>query len=208
MTVSPSMPRLLDLSLPPSSLPSSDSSLYLSPQMPNILKFSSPPSSSSQSGTGFSTLSDLDAIALDADPQIPSSLLPAPPSHISLDISHHEVSRSTQIDLDNASQESTGEYLRRFSANGSLKPSDLYRLQPSLLSETFSLPPFIPPPVPRSFLLEGGSFGSMDWPPIGSSLLPEEGNVRKDEDKVLKRSKSLDRSFGVAKTLILPFQHP
>jgi hypothetical protein len=48
----------------------------------------------------------------------------------------------------------------------------------------------------------------MDWPPIGSSLLPGERNVWKDEDKVPESSKLLGKSLEVAKPLILPFQDP
>jgi hypothetical protein len=142
----------------------------------------------------FSTLSDLDVITPDADS------LPPPSSHISLDISRHEVSLNTSVDLDNASHESTGECLcERFSANGSLKHPDLYRLLPSPLSEDFSLSPFL---LPRTFLSERNSLGSMDWPPIGSSLLPADGNARHDE--LLEKRKSLDSE--VAKTIAdLPF---
>jgi hypothetical protein len=46
-------------------------------------------------------------------------------------------------------------------------------------SEDFSLPPFI---LPRTFLSERNSLGSVDWPPIGSSLLPEDENARQDDN--------------------------
>jgi hypothetical protein len=145
----------------------------------------------------FSTLSDLDVVTLDADPPILDLPLPPPSSHISPDVSRHEVSLNTRIDLDNSSQESTSEYLsERFSANGWLKYPDLYRRRPPPLSEKFPLPPFLLPR--RSFLSERDSFGSMDWPPIGSSLLPTEGNARRDKNKVLERRKSPDSGFSCA----------
>ncbi len=72
---------------------------------------------------------------------------------------------------------STGECLS-LSANGSLKNLDLCHL-PSPLSEVFSLPSFH---LPRTFLSERNSLGSVDWPPIGPSLLPEDGNAPQDDN--------------------------
>ncbi|KAF8483954.1 hypothetical protein DFH94DRAFT_725620 [Russula ochroleuca] len=173
MTVSPSMSRHLDLSSPPLSLPSRDSSYYLSPQkcsatppacaspqfcpidtdpkaithntdiqdcdsiymtvppsLPCILDFSLPPSSSF-----CLTDIDLDVITPDADPQILDSPLPPPSSHISLDISHHEASLNTHIDLDSPSQEST---TPRF------VPSSTPFAIPDILSSSVSPSPVIP----------------------------------------------------------------
>jgi hypothetical protein len=48
-------------------------------------------------------------------------------------------------------------------------------------SEDFSLPPFR---LPRTFLLEGNSLGSVDWPPIESSPLSEHGNARQDDNSL------------------------
>jgi hypothetical protein len=73
---------------------------------------------------------------------------------------------------------STGECLLSLSANESLKSLDLCRLPPPL-SEVFPLPPFH---LPRTFLSERNSLGSVDWPPIGSSLLPEDGNAPQDDN--------------------------
>lgn len=73
MTVSQSMPRFLDLSFPPSSLPFSDSSLYLSHQSPCILDYLLPPSSSAHPSSGVST-----SISLDAGPQITDTFLETP----------------------------------------------------------------------------------------------------------------------------------
>jgi chromosome segregation ATPase len=39
-----------------------------------------------------------------------------------------------------------------------------------------------PPSLLRAFLSKGSSLGSVDWPPIGSSLLPAGTNVRLDDD--------------------------
>src|SRR5579863_2090304 len=45
---------------------------------------------------------------------------------------------------------------------------------PPLLSEPFSPPPSI---LPRTLSSERNGVGSVDWPPTGSSLVPEGGNV-------------------------------
>jgi len=117
---------------------------------------------------GLLTFSDLDAIPPDADSP------PPPSSPIFLNTSSYEVTLNTTVDLDYA-----GECLcESFSAYQSFKYPDLSRLLPSTLSEDFSLPPFF---LPRTFLSERNGLGSMGWPPIGSSLLPPDGNARQDE---------------------------
>ena len=57
-----------------------------------------------------------------------------------------------------------------------LKDSDLCHI---LQSEDFLLPTF---PLPRTFLSERNSLDSVDWPPTGSSLLPEGENAPKDDN--------------------------
>jgi hypothetical protein len=48
--------------------------------------------------------------------------------------------------------------------------------------EDFSLAPFeIPRALPRAFSSAGNSFGSVDWPPIASSLFPGDGDAHHDE---------------------------
>jgi hypothetical protein len=48
--------------------------------------------------------------------------------------------------------------------------------------EDFSLAPFeLPRALPRAFLSEGNSFGSVDWPPIAPSLFPGDGNAHHDD---------------------------
>jgi hypothetical protein len=54
-------------------------------------------------------------------------------------------------------------------------------LPPSLLSETFSLPPFL---RPRTYSSERNGIGSVDWPPTGSTLFPEDGNAEQDDVQV------------------------
>ncbi|KAF8466280.1 hypothetical protein DFH94DRAFT_781367 [Russula ochroleuca] len=94
MTVPPSLPCILDFSLPPSH--SSTSSLY----------FSHPKLDPKCSTIPPTTDIDLDVVTLDADPPILDLPLPPPSSRISPDVSRHEVSLNTRIDLDNSSQES------------------------------------------------------------------------------------------------------
>ena len=57
-----------------------------------------------------------------------------------------------------------------------LPDSDPQMLRSSL--DDFSLTPF---ELRQAFLSEGNSFGSMDWPPIVSSLFPGDGNAHKDQ---------------------------
>jgi hypothetical protein len=48
--------------------------------------------------------------------------------------------------------------------------------------EDFLLAPFeLPRALPRAFLSEGNSYGSVDWPPTVSSPFPGDGNARHDE---------------------------
>jgi hypothetical protein len=77
----------------------------------------------------------------------------------------------------------------------------LYPSLPSLPSEDFSLPAFL---FPRAFLSERNRLGLMDWPPIGSSLLPTDRNARRGE--LLGKRKSLDSSSSseVVKTIADP----
>jgi hypothetical protein len=89
-------------------------------------------------------------------------------------------SNSQILDSSLSPQVSTSEcHILWLSANGSPNNPDPSPSQ----SEDFSLPPFI---LPGSFLSEGNSFGSVDWPPIGSSLLPEHGNARQDGNTSLR----------------------
>ena len=64
-----------------------------------------------------------------------------------------------------------------------LKKPDSFHLLPPPQSEDFSLPPF---PLPRTFMSERNSLGSVDWPPIGSSLLPKDGDSQKDDNTSLR----------------------
>ena len=48
--------------------------------------------------------------------------------------------------------------------------------------DDFSLAPFeLPRAFPGTFLSKGNSFGSVDWPPIASSLFPGDGDAHHDE---------------------------
>ena len=72
-----------------------------------------------------------------------------------------------------------------------LTSADLHLLAPNfdfdpqtlrLSLDDFSLAPFeLPRALPRAFLSEGNSFGSVDWPPFASSLFPGDGDAHHDE---------------------------
>ena len=57
-----------------------------------------------------------------------------------------------------------------------------YLLPPPQL-EDFSPPPFI---LSWTFSPERNVLGSVDWLPIGSSLLPEDGDARQDDNTSLR----------------------
>jgi hypothetical protein len=51
-------------------------------------------------------------------------------------------------------------------------------LPPLLPSETFSIPPFV---IHQTFSSERKGIGSLEWPPTGIILIPEDGNVEQDD---------------------------
>jgi hypothetical protein len=51
-------------------------------------------------------------------------------------------------------------------------------LPPLSPSETFSIPPFV---IHQTFSSERKGIGSLEWPPTGIILIPEDGNVEQDD---------------------------
>jgi hypothetical protein len=93
-------------------------------------------------------------------------------------ISYYKIDLPVAVDSGNANHEPTSEFCTHNSQwIRSLMCPDLDRLLPSPLSEGLSLLP--PSFQSRTFLSERNSFGSVDWPPIVSSLLP---GRRRDND--------------------------
>jgi hypothetical protein len=158
ITASPSLPWLLDMSLPPSSSQPTNDSLYLSNQA----------CSATTPGYQIDTHSS----------SLPNSQSSDAPLYSTRDGSLHPA-----IDFDNANYQLTGVSIKTLGSD-SVKLSDLRsanRSPPLSPFEPFSLPS----PVPRTFLSEKGfkdSAGSVGWPPIGSTLRPSCGNVRHDDN--------------------------
>jgi hypothetical protein len=73
------------------------------------------------------------------------------------------------------------------------------------LLEGFSLRPSR---VRRAFLSEGSRFDSVDWPPIGSSLLPAGTNVRLDDDIGVQVSDALSGLYRSIRSLTCLYEDP
>ena len=233
MTVSPSVPRLLDLSLPPS-LPSSDSFYSIHQKCSATLHDSAHSRlfRARRAGMLASVLprfpiliylapSDSEPITHNADVDsihmtFPSSLpcildfsLPPSPSPSrtssltsSLHFLHQEclATRPTSCPADSGMAHPLLRcYLLMFSTLSDLDviaPNST--LRPSF--QDFSLAPF---ELPRAFLSKGNSFGSMDWPPIVSSLFPGDGNARKDQVPEARKYLSHNSSILIADRVFL-----
>jgi hypothetical protein len=72
-------------------------------------------------------------------------------------------------------------------------------LPPLLLSESSEAFPLLPFILPHSFSSERHGIGSVDWPPTGSTLVPEGGNVGQGDGIGIQVRRNpyifVDRSF-------------
>ena len=203
MTISPSIPQILDFSLPISSSPfTSSSSLYLSPQKRSVM---SPTRTDIHTGMCMflpcirilmvPMSSDAHSIACNTNLYL-RDLSMALQSYES-NISHRykvglpvrngqnaqqsiEPARSA-ADTGSANPESTSECVRMILGDRSLIFLDLGH--PVLLPSPSLEGVCLPSPLYRTFLSKRNSPGSMDWPPIGSVLFPGCGNVRQGREE-------------------------